>query len=265
MNNLLNIEWLKIRKYPTFWIMAGMFAVLLPLWNYSINTGSMRMGGSGKDGINILDQAYAFNNVWQNLGWWSSIFVVFIAVLVIIITANEYTFKTNRQNVIDGWTRLQVLHAKWLMVLVLAMATTLYVFITGMLFGMANDSFSNFPGDISGLFYIFILSLNYYGFALLVAYLFKRSGIAIGIFFLYNMIIESLVRAFVNWRFDFPAGNLMPLQASDELLPFPLMEMAKAMVQTEEKITNTTYVLVSLAWVMVYYFVSRFRLLKSDW
>lgn len=265
MNNSLNIEWLKVRKYRTFWIMAGMFAVLLPLWNYGINRGFLKMGGGGKDGINLLDQAYAFNNVWQNLGWWSSIFVVFISVLVIIITTNEYNFKTNRQNVIDGWTRLQALHAKWQMVLALAAGTTVYVFLTGLCFGMANDSFSNFPGNLSGLFYVFILSLNYYSFALLIAYLFKRSGIAIGIFFLYNMIIETLVVAFVNWRLDFPAGNLMPLQASDELLPFPLIEIAKAMVQTEEQITDTAYVLVSLSWVVIYYIISRFRLLKSDW
>lgn len=265
MNNLLSIEWMKVKKYPTFWIMAGMFAFLLPLWNYGINRGFLKMGGTGKNGINILDQAYAFNNVWQNLGWWASIFVVFISVLTIIITTNEYSFKTNRQNIIDGWTRLQALHAKWLMVLTFSVVTTLYVFATGFIFGLANDSISNFPGDISYLLYIFVLSLNYYGFALLLAYLFKRSGIAIGIFFLYNMIIESLVRAFVNWRFDFPAGNLLPLQSSDELLPFPLMEIAKTMIQTEEQISQPAYVFVSLGWLLIYYMVSRFRLVKSDW
>lgn len=264
MNNLLSIEWMKVKKYPTFWIMAGMFAFLLPLWNYGINKGFLKMDG-GKSGIDLIDKAYNFNNVWGNLGWWTSVFVVFISVLVIILTTNEYSFRTNRQNIIDGWTRLQALHAKWLMVFALAFSTTLYVFITGVTFGMANDTFSNFPGDMTSLFYVFILSLNYYGFALLIAYFFKRSGIGIGIFFLYHMIIENLVRSFINWRFDYPAGDLLPLQASDELLPFPLVEIAKTFVQTEEKITATTFVAVSLAWVAVYYIISRFRLLKTDW
>ena len=219
----------------------------------------------GKSGLDIVNKAYNFQHVWSNLGWWTSVFVVFISVLVIIITTNEYTFKTNRQNIIDGWTRLQALHAKWLTTFALAVGTTLFVFVTGIIFGFANDTAANFPGDMTSLFYVFILSLNYYGFALLIAYLFKRSGIGIGIFFLYHMIIENLLRSFINWRFDYPAGNLLPLQTSDELLPFPLFDMAANLMQTEEKITATTFVIVSLAWVAVYYVVSRFRLLKTDW
>lgn len=263
--NLLSIEWLKIKKYRTFWLLSGLFIALLPLWNYGIADGFLKIGG--KKGVNILNQAYTFDHVWSNMGWWASLFVIFTTVLTIIIATNEFTFKTQRQNLIDGWTRMQVLHAKWILVFLLAFVTTLYVFIIGMLFGASNDTMSNFPGDINNLFYFFILSLNYYAFGLLIALLVKRSGIAMGLFFLYTMFLEKLVQSLVNWKIDFPIGNLLPLQASDELLPFPLIEMAKTMASdgAEPAITNGTYVLVSVAWIIIYYLITRFRLLKTDW
>ena len=252
MNKLLAIEWMKVKRYRTFWIMIGMFALLLPMWNYGIAGGVLQL--FGKTGIDIISKAYTFSNVWNNLGFWSSIFVVFISILTIIVTTNEYVFRTNRQNVIDGYLREQYYHAKWLMVLALTIFTTIYVFILGLIFGAANDSFSNFPGKIENLFYAFVLSLNYYSFGLLLGVLFKRSGIAIGIFFLYSMIIESLLKSLLNWRFD-GVGNYLPLQASDELLPFPILELVKSLAQMEKTPPAYGYVIASFAWIIIYYII----------
>lgn len=265
MKFLLSIEWLKIKRYRTFWVLAGFFMLLLPLWNYGISNGIMKFGGGGKNGINILSQAYAFSNVWQNLGFWASVFVVFLAVLTIILTTNEYQFKTNRQNIIDGWSRLQFYHAKWFLVVTLSIATTFYVFIVGTIFGSVYGSINYFPGHIEYLFYVFVLSLNYYGFALLLSLFFKRSGITIGMFFLYTMILESLVSKYVNWQSDGYAGNFLPLQCSDELLPFPIMDMMKSMISQGDAPSALSYVLVSFAWVTIYYFIGRQKLLRSDW
>ncbi|HTN45017.1 MAG TPA: ABC transporter permease [Flavipsychrobacter sp.] len=266
MKHLLSIEWLKLRNYRTFWILTGFFALLLPLWNYGISNGIMKFGGGGKGGLNIFSQAYAFSNVWQNLGFWASIFVVFISILTIIITTNEYQFRTNRQNVIDGWSRLEFFHAKCLLVLSLSLLTTLYVFIVGTVFGAIYGDIGFFPGHIEYLFYVFVLSLNYYGFAFVLALFFKRSGIAIGMFFLYSMILEAMIGKFVNWQTDGYAGNFMPLQCSDELLPFPVMDMVKSMIQNGSAAPSATWYLVaSFAWITIYYIVGRQKLLRSDW
>src|SRR5262245_35861746 len=109
MNNLLAIEWLKIRRYRAFWLLIGLFAVLLALWNYQISKGVVQMGAQG---VNVLSNAYTFPDVWSNLGWWGGIFVLFLAILIITLTCNEFTFRTHRQNVIDGWSRLDFYHAK---------------------------------------------------------------------------------------------------------------------------------------------------------
>lgn len=263
MSNLLTIELKKVVRYRTFWILILLFAVLLPFWNLSISNGVMNV--TGTKGIDILNNAYTFAYVWDNLGYWTSIFVVFITILTIIITTNEYTFRTHRQNVIDGWTRLQFFHAKWLMVLLLAVFTTLYVFIIGLFLGAHYDNMSNFPGHIESLFYVFVLSFNYYSFGLLISLFLKRSGIAIGIFFLYSMIIESLLRGLINWRLDTEAGNFLPLQSSDELLPFPIIDIVKSMAKMEGALPAWEYILASFIWIIIYYIIGRMQILSSDW
>ncbi|RYZ41539.1 MAG: hypothetical protein EOP49_28865 [Sphingobacteriales bacterium] len=262
MKNLLAIEWLKIKGFRTFWVLTGFFALLLPLWNYGIAGGVLKIGGGD---INILSQAYTFDFVWQNLGFWTSIFVVFLSILTIILTTNEYQFRTNRQNIIDGWNRLDFYHAKWQVVLLLSLITTAYVFLVGVAFGASYGSMEQFPGNIEHLFFIWLLSLNYYAFSLLLSVLFKKSGITIGLFFLYCMIIEALVSKAINWFTDTHYGNFLPLQASDELLPFPILDVIKAMAKMEAAPSPWGYVVVSFVWIIIYYIAGRIKLLRSDW
>lgn len=266
MKGLLAIEWLKIRRYRTFWVLVGLFIVLMPLWNYEVAYGIINLGG-GKNGINFLSTAYSFPMVWSNLGYWGSIFITFISILVIIITTNEYTYRTHRQNVIDGWSRVQFFNAKVLLISLLAALSTVYIFLLGIVFGGINSgSLSELFTDIYQLAYFFIMTLDYLGFALIIAIWIKRSGLAIGLFLLYSMIIENIVKGLVNHYTDTTYGNLMPLQAGDELLPFPLMRMAKSMLALPEAtVSMNTYAIVAIMWCAVYYFAGRYILLKRDW
>lgn len=264
MNKLLSIEWMKIRKYRTFWVLLALFAILVPLWNYSFYSGIIKFDKKNL-GESFISKSYDFANIWANLSYWASYFVAFISVLMIILTTNEYTFRTKRQNVIDGQTRIQFYHSKWLLVILFSLLTTIYVFIVGFFFGMSAGDLSSFPGKISSLFYLFVLSINYYGFSLLLAVLLKRSGIAIGIFFMYFMFLESLIKGLTNWATKTEFGNLMPLQSSDELIPFPVIEMVKKMASGDDGLSTTVYLTVSIVWIVIYYLIGRFRLLRSDW
>jgi hypothetical protein len=259
MKELLAIEWLKIKSYRTFWILIGFFVILLPLWNYFIAEGAIVVGSKQ---LNLASQLYGFSSLWQNLGFWTSIFVLFISILVIILTTNEYQFRTNRQNVIDGWSRTQFYHAKWALVVLLAIGTTLFVFLLGCIMGAMYGSMSDFPGSIQHLFYVFVLSLNYYGFGLLISILFKRSGISIGVFLLYCIILETIIMSLINWKNDLDLGNYLPLQASDELLPFM---SAINFLKIGKESPSMPYVLVSIGWIVLYYIIGRQKLLRSDW
>ena len=265
MKALLAIEWLKIKRYRTFWILIGFFIVLLPLWNYEISSGMIKMGGNEKGGINLLSQAYSFPSVWGNVGFWGSIFIIFLSILTIILTTNEFAYRTHRQNVIDGWNRMQFYHAKVGLVLLLSLLATIYLFINGALFGITQSgSASGMFDRAEQLFYFFLLSLDYLGLALFISLWIKRSGLAIGIFMLYCMILENLVTGLLNWSTSTKMGNFLPLQASDELLPFPLIKMASAMFK-QTTVPESAYVITTIIWCAIYYFAGRRMLQRRDW
>ena len=264
MMRLLQVEWLKIKHYTTFWVMMGLFTVFLILCNYGINNGAMRMTSNG---ANMLNSSFAFPMVWDNICYYSSYFVVFLAILVIILMTNEYQYRTNRQNIIDGWTRLDFYHAKWVLIVLLSGYTTLLVFVVGLLFGLANGGSSGMFEHIDRVFYLFLLSLHYYAFALLLAIFLKRSGLAIGMLLLYFTIIKNVLSAIMNYIYKSDACSyFLPLKCSDELLPFPALEAFKKMTMQGGSGPNMNMLCVAtVVWVGVFYVVGRRRLERSDW
>lgn len=264
MSSLLAIEWLKIKKYRTFWVLSIFFFALLPLWNIFIYKGFISAGSSE---MNFFAQSYSFPAIWGNFGFWASIFILFPSILMIILTANEYGFRTHRQNVIDGWSRLQSFHAKCLMVVVLALVSTIYMFITATVMGISiSGGTTFFTNEIEKVGYFFLLSLNYLGFAFFITTLIRKSGLSIGLFLLYSLIIENMLKGILNWKLPIKAGNLLALQASDELLPFPFLKTAAAMIPgTQPQIPDYGYVIATICWLVVYYVVGRTIILRRDW
>jgi ABC-2 type transport system permease protein len=260
MVQLLKTEWLKAKNYGTFWVLTGLFAVLLPLFNYQYSSG---MAEGGK----MLGFDYGFPNVWGNFGFWASWFVLFIAFLIVILITNEFRYRTNRQNVIDGWTRMQSFHAKCGFVLMMAAGTTIYVGIWCLIFGAGySGGFDAVTTNMYKLFYFFVLCLNYFGLAAMISFLVKRSGLSIGLFMLYALIFENIARSYINWQIPGKyIGNFLPLQSSDELLPFSLMKQAEGMVMKGTPPPEWSYLLASCCYIVLYYFISKRKLTKSDW
>lgn len=263
---LINIEWMKVKKYRTFWVLLGMFTLFLLLWNVFIYNVKLSVG---KTGIGLLDQQYGFPNVWTNITYYASYFIFFISILNIILVSNEYSFKTNRQNVIDGLTRSDFYHAKWLSVVTLSITTTVITFVIALLFGLVTDGCIScaFEG-LTPLLYLLVACINYYGMALLLALLFKRSGLAIGMFLLYVAVIEPMLSLYFTQYLGNEYLNLfLPLQSSDELFHFPLAnnQLVKQMAGIEYNVADYMYVLASFGWIVIYYITGRAKILRSDW
>lgn len=264
MTHLLKIEWLKIKKYNTFWILSGLFLILLGLANYLVGAGIMKLGGNGGD-INVLNNSYAFPNVWINVGYLTKGFSCLIGIIIIILTTNEYQFRTNRQNVIDGWKREQFFHAKWGIVVILSLVVTLYTTIEGLVFGITNGSSISSAGtDMVKMLYVFVLTLNYFGLALTLSFFLKKSGMTIIIFLLYAYIIEIILTKLLNRYVGGNIGDFLPMESSSNLLTFPVLATFKPMLGGGNT-SSQTFLIVSAIWIVLYYIVGRMRLLKSDW
>ncbi len=143
MTDLLKTEWLKIKPYRTFWILMTLFVVAVGGINYIsfyINTNINKVTNAVGMGTG---NPFAFPNVWLTVAWMSSWVLYIPGFIIIFLITNEYTFKTHRQNIIDGLSRKQFVATKLALAFLLASLSTLIV-------GLAALVSRNF--NISGTF-----------------------------------------------------------------------------------------------------------------
>ncbi|MDB5251437.1 MAG: hypothetical protein JWP27_606 [Flaviaesturariibacter sp.] len=225
MSSLLQTEWLKIKKYPAFWWMLAIITLSYPGMNYMLYThGYQDMLADKKLGpiLRLLPNPFTFPDVWQTVAYTSSLFVFLPSVIVIMFITNEYTYKTHRQNIIDGWSRRDFMVSKGIDVLIISAVATLFYTITALVIGSVTtgstaNSFTG-AGRYIGLF--FLQTFSQLSLALLIAFLVRKAFIALGLFLFYFFPLEPLlVQLGKKWANG--AGEFLPLEISDRMLPYP--------------------------------------------
>jgi len=105
MIRLLKIDFRKLKSYRTFWVLNTMYYFLIASIPISIYEFLKWLKGKGVD-FDEFDPTRIpishFPDVWQNLTYIYVFLKFFLAIIVIISITNEYTYKTIRQNIIDG-------------------------------------------------------------------------------------------------------------------------------------------------------------------
>ena len=225
MLHLLKIEWLKVKNYRTFWILLLLIFISIPGLNYmSYDITDNSFGKSGREVKEmILGKPFSFPTIWQTTGWISSLMLFIPSLLIITITTNEFTYKTNRQNIIDGWSRSQFILVKMVEVFLLAILTTVLVFLSTIWIGTLTADPAGklqYFDNVKNLGYFFIEALSYIMLAFLLSILIKRAGLVMGIFFLYSMVAEQLGVVILQ-RYAADAGRFLPLETTDRLILNP--------------------------------------------
>jgi ABC-type transport system involved in multi-copper enzyme maturation permease subunit len=203
---LLKIEWLKLKSYRAFWLMVGLY--LFILFSTIIGMPSMLDFLAGKMNDNVFIKAFkmvAFNfaDIWQNIayvaGWRWSIKVL-LALLVLILISNEFTFLTIRSNIIHGLSRTQFMLGKLSVIFLLTLMSTVALFISGLYLGFmfsATKTVGAIFGHIYFLSFYFLELFTYLTFALLIGLLIRKTGFAIITLLSYNFL-ELILQYYVN-------------------------------------------------------------------
>lgn len=172
MKELLTIEFLKIKNHTGTRAFALLYLVLLPLVYYGISSLDIPFFATGST-------LYRFPGVWRFLPYVASWFTVFPGILVVSLVCSEVTYKTQKQNVIDGLSRLQVILSKFYVVLAIAVITTAYVFLLGAIFGAFSSRTADIFWGIEGIFLFFLQTAAVLLFALLIAVIIRNSALSI--------------------------------------------------------------------------------------
>lgn len=267
MLRLLRIEWMKVKNYRTFWILLAITIVSIPGFNYMFYD-LMDNSFPKFKGKSIFGSPFAFPDVWQTISWNSSLLLVIPAILVITLTTNEFTYKTHRQNVIDGLSRTQFVSVKLFEVFLLSVFTTLVVFITTLAFGYLTNKV---PADTLifhqsrfVLFY-FVQMISYSMIAFLLSMLIKRAGLAIGVFFIY-IIVEQIVVGIGRHKYNYKAVDYLPQEVTDVLVPQPYVQKAfgtDTWLKTWEN-HIPIYLTVAAAYLLLYCIITSWKFRKSD-
>src|SRR5258708_23333984 len=104
MLRILQVEWMKVKNYRTFWILLAITLISIPAVNYMLY--NIFNNSKGKS---ILASSFVFPDVWQTISWNSSLLFFIPAILIITLTTNEFTYKTQRQSGLDWWRREPIL------------------------------------------------------------------------------------------------------------------------------------------------------------
>jgi ABC-2 type transport system permease protein len=225
----LQIEWMKIKNYRVFQVFSilyliGILVIIYIFYKIYIQLMGrvMSVGNPNpRDGKDLF-QLFSPDTIWTTVCFSTSFLLYLPGMVIINLFINEVNFKTHRQNIIDGWKRETFIYTKISLIACMSLVVTIMnIIATFIMSQVTNSDFSLIAGlDILGL--SFVQTFVYLMFALLLATFFRRSGVAIIVFFIYGLLLES----FFMWLFSkiIPGmQHFLFLQVADSLITFPKM------------------------------------------
>ncbi|MBC7494395.1 MAG: ABC transporter permease subunit [Flavobacterium sp.] len=177
---------------------------------------------------------FNFPYIWHFNTYFADFFKFFLAIVIVSMMANEYSYGTLKQNLIDGLSKKEFIISKFLTVLIFAFASTLFVFIMSLILGYSFSSYNEPAIVFSQMDYLlayFIKLLGFFTFCLFAGIIIKRSAFAIGFVFIWYVaeaIIAGLVKYkyFENNKFATAIIDFLPLQAMSNLIVEPISKLS---------------------------------------
>jgi ABC-2 type transport system permease protein len=226
-SRIVRTEWLKISGYPAFWWVLGITALTYPGINYMFlnvyQTIIEKQSQTGKIVQMLIGNPFSFPEAWRTVAFFSSLFIFIPAILVIMLITNEYTYKTHRQNIIDGWTRKAFLAGKLVDVFLLSLLVTAIYAGVALFIGRANTSDPTASAR-SLSHYIGLFGLQAFSqlsIAFLIGLIVRKSFIALAVFAFYGIILEPIAAKFIEFKLHAGWWEYLPLEISKLLLPKP--------------------------------------------
>ena len=221
---------------------------------------------------------FNFPYVWHFNTYIAAILKFFLAIVIVSMMANEYSYGTLKQNLIDGISKKEFIKSKFLTVIVFALCSTIFVFIMSLILGLSFSSYTEFSiifSDLTYLLAFFVKLVGFFSFCLFLGILVKRSAFALG-FLLVWSIIESIAKGILTFKI-FPDSNIsakitqfFPLESMSNLIvePFSRLSVVKN-IGTQIGVDNIkdygvplSAVLIVLVWTSLFMLMS-YKLLKN--
>ncbi len=279
MFRLLTIEFHKLRYNKASKILSIIYFGLLT----SIALIAAIKFEFGDFKLHLADAGiFNFPYIWHFNTYVAAILKFFLLLVIVSMMSNEYSYKTLKQNLIDGLSKKEFILSKFYTVIAFAAISTIFVFVVSLILGLVYSDYDEFAIIVSDLEYLlafFIKLVGFFSFGLFLGILVKRSAFAVGAMFVW-LIIESMFKGFLYWEFQDAENTsekvngimqFLPLEAMTNLIkePFSRLGAVKSVASqigktfVETSVEFSTILIVSV-WTFIFIFLSYKLLLKRD-
>lgn len=275
MKRLLSIELQKIWKNRASRILTLTYFILLTfialIASIKFNIGPIKID-IAENGI------FNFPYIWHFNTFVAALLKLFLAIVIVSMMANEYSYGTLKQNLIDGLSKKEFIYSKFLTVVLFATISTLFVFVMSLILGYSFSSYNELDIVFSDLEYLvafFVKLLGFFTFCLFLGILVKRSAFALGFLFVW-FLFENISYAY--FKFEVFNKSIMvdkvyaffPLEAMSNLIVEPISRLSIiksvgkqiGVIQNKDYDVHFTSILIVLAWTAIFIVLS-YKLLKK--
>jgi ABC-type transport system involved in multi-copper enzyme maturation permease subunit len=275
MKRLLSIELQKIWKNKASKILTISYFVIL---SFIALIASIKFD-IGNFKLHLAEMGiFNFPFIWHFNTYIAAILKFFLAIVIVSMMANEYSYGTLKQNLIDGMSKREFVLSKFLTVVLFAAASTVFIFIMSLLLGLSFSSYTEIGIIFSDLDYVlayFIKLVGFFSFCLFLGVLIKRSAFAIGFLFVWN-IIEGIAKGILTFKI-FPKSEtassitqFFPLESMSNLIVEPITRLSvikniqAAVGDNAVKDYSVHYssIIIVLCWTVIFMLIS-YKLLKK--
>ena len=277
MKRLLAIELQKIWKNRASRILTISYFVILSFIaliasiNFKIGNFQLHFAEMG---------IFNFPFIWHFNTYIAAILKFFLAIVIVSMMANEYSYGTLKQNLIDGMSKQEFVLSKFLTVILFALTSTVFVFVMSLILGYCFSSYTELSivfSDMEYLLAYFVKLVGFFSFCLFLGVLVKRSAFAIGFLFVWN-IIEGIANGILTFKV-FPKSDtasqitqFFPLESMSNLIvePFTKLSIIRNIKTTigandvKDYSVHFTAILIVLAWTALFIFLSYKIIKKRD-
>lgn len=168
---------------------------------------------------------FNFPYIWHFNTYIAAILKFFLLLVIVSMMANEYSYKTLKQNLIDGLSKKEFILSKFYTVIVFALVSKVFVFFVSLILGLFYSDYNEFAiitSDLQYLFAFFIKLVAFFSMGLFFGILVKRSAFAVGAMVVW-LFIESMFKGYLFWTFKDSDNTSEKVDSVMQFLPFESM------------------------------------------
>lgn len=180
---------------------------------------------------------FEFPSVWDYMGYVGSWMVCsFLGFVVIYMYTSEVGNRTLRQGIINGMTRKEFYTGKLISIFALTIFATILYALTAVIMGLLHTEGVDMElimDNNNAIIRFFFMSLGYLAFAFFVAILVRTSGLAIFLYFVYSMILDTVFKYIYGYLVGHESMNYFPVNMIEDNFPFPLLTQGEKMINNQ--------------------------------